>query len=528
MTHHRFNQKILDRRSFLFGVGATGAGLAALGAPRFLRAAPAVITRAGARPNIPFGVQSGDVTASRGIIWSATDRPARMMVTYATTDSFTNARRIRGPAALDANGFTAKIDLTGLPSGQHIFYEVRFEDLGDPQALSEPIRGHFKTAPAGGEDVSFVWSGDTAGQGWGINLDWGGMKAYETMRRNAPDFFIHSGDTIYADGPIPAEKKKPDGTLWKNLVTEEKSKVAETLKEFRGNYAYNLMDANVRRFNAEVPMFAQWDDHETLNNWYPGESLISDDRYKVKNASLLSARANRAFMEYMPLRQHASERERVYRIIHYGPSLDIFFLDMRTYRAANSANRQPEAGPETVFLGADQIHWFKRQLMASKATWKLIASDMPIGIMVRDKDDFENAANGDGPVLGREHEIADLLRFISHNGVRNVVWVTTDVHYTAAHYYDPNQAQFTDFHPFWEFVSGPIHAGSYGPGDMDNTFGPRVVYQKSPEGRKNLPPSDGLQFFGHVKIDGKTGVMSVSLKDLNDATLYAVDLTPER
>ncbi len=63
---------------------------------------------------------------------------------------------------------------------------------------------------------------------------------------------------------------------------------------------------------------------------------------------------------------------------------------------------------------------------------------------------------------------------------------------------------------------------------MDNTFGPRVVYQKSPEGRKNLPPSEGLQFFGHVKIDGKTGVMSVSLKDLYDATLFAVDLTPER
>ncbi len=527
MARYRVTTKNLSRRSFLIGTAATGAGLVTLGAPLIVRAAPPAIISDKMRPNIPFGVQSGDVTASSGIVWGATDRPARMIVAYATTESFTGARRIVGPAALEASGFTAKVDLTGLPAGQHIFYRVQFQDLDTPTVLSEPLVGRFKTAPARAEDISFVWTGDTAGQGWGINLDWGGMKAYETMRRNAPDFLIHSGDNIYADGPIPAEKKKPDGTIWKNVVTEAKSKVAETLREFRGNYEYNLMDENVRRFNAEVPMFPQWDDHETLNNWYPGESLENDDRYKVKNVSLLSARANRAFMEFMPLRQHSSDRELVYRIIHYGPLLDVFFLDMRTYRAPNSRNRQPVAGPDTVFLGAEQIRWFKRQLLASKATWKLIASDMPIGLIVRDKKNFENCANGDGPVLGREHEIADLLGFIKRNGVKNLVWVTTDVHYTAAHYYDPNRAQFQDFDPFWEFVSGPIHAGSYGPGEMDNTFGPQVVYQKSPEGRRNLPPSDGLQFFGRIKIDGKTQVMSVSLKDLSDATLYDVDLAPE-
>ena len=77
------------------------------------------------------------------------------------------------------------------------------------------------------------------------------------------------------------------------------------------------------------------------------------------------------------------------------------------------------------------------------------------------------------------------------------------------------------------FVSGPIHAGSFGPGDMDNTFGPQVMFSKDPAGERNLPPSAGLQFFGHVRIDGDTGVMTVSLKDLEDATLYEVDLEPQ-
>ena len=89
--------------------------------------------------------------------------------------------------------------------------------------------GRFRTAPADRRSVSFVWSGDTAGQGWGIDEARGGMRTYATMRNNRPDFFIHCGDTIYADGPIAAEVKLPDGTLWKNLVTEDKSKPAETL-----------------------------------------------------------------------------------------------------------------------------------------------------------------------------------------------------------------------------------------------------------------------------------------------------------
>ena len=66
--------------------------------------------------------------------------------------------------------------------------------------------------------MRFVWRGDTAGQGWGINLDFGGMKIYETMRALSPDFFIHCGDNIYADGPIRPKVKLADGSVWRNLT----------------------------------------------------------------------------------------------------------------------------------------------------------------------------------------------------------------------------------------------------------------------------------------------------------------------
>ena len=156
---------------------------------------------------------------------------------------------------------------------------------------------------------------------------------------------------------------------------------------------------------------------------------------------------------------------------------------------------------------------------------------MPIGLVVRDGDTkFEAIANAEnGAAKGREFEIADLLRFIKNAGIDNTVWLTADVHYTAAHYYDPSKAQFQDFEPFWEFVSGPIHAGTFGPNDLDMTFGPDLKFVKAPEaGQVNLPPSAGLQFFGLVDIDGQTEQMTVRLMDRGDAELYKVTLDPVR
>lgn len=535
----RFLQR-LNRRRFLLGSALTGGAMLLPQALRYAAAdlwskpalgqAPAIIASEKMRPGIPYGVMSGDITGSSAVVWSRSDRPARLIVEYATTESFGDVQRVIGPAALENSDFTARLYLSDLPPGQQIFYRVIFQDLDDIKIYSAPYLGSFRTAPANRRDIFFAWSGDTAGQGWGINPDWGGMKIYETIRRLNPDFFIHSGDYIYADHPIQSEVKLDDGSIWKNLTTPEKSKVAETLAEFRGNYVYNLLDENVRRFNAQVPQLVQWDDHETTNNWYPGEMLLSDDRYKVKSSSLLAARAKQAFLEYTPMRFDANDPERIYRSFTYGRSLEIFMLDQRSYRGPNTTNRQTVASEETAFMGNAQIRWLKNKLLASKATWKAIASDMPLGLIVLDGDsgNFENASNGDGQALGRELEIADLLRFIKQNNIRNVVWFTADVHYAAAHYYDPAKAQFTNFKPFWEFVAGPLNSGTYGPQQLDNTFGPQLKFQSLPPGMKqNRPPTEGLQFFGTVKIDAESEVMTVALHNLEGKILYSVDLPPE-
>ena len=315
-----------------------------------------------------------------------------------------------------------------------------------------------------------MWSGDTAGQGWGIDAARGGMRTYATMQRNRPDFFIHSGDTIYADGPLAAEVKLPDGSLWNNLVTEEKSEARRDARpSFAATTNTTCSTGIVRAFNAEVPMFAQWDDHEVTNNWWPDEPLTGEEhhrlRYRETNARVLMERASRAFHEFMPIRRLPAEPGRVYRKIAYGPLLDVFMLDMRSYRGPNGDNREASYGPAAYLFGPQQIAWLKRELQHSRATWKVIAADMPLGLIVY--DDFVRKWGAEGIGLGRWTAARPRARIRRPARLHQARAACATPCGSPPTCITPprittirDKAVFQDFEPFWEFVSGPMHAGS--------------------------------------------------------------------
>jgi alkaline phosphatase D len=526
----------LDRRSFLTRSAAAAAGVLAgtVGRNGWAGAAAIVVSEK-RRPALPSGVMSGDVSGDGAIVWSRTDRPARLIIEWATNEAFNDRLRVAGAAALPSNGLTAHADLQRLPPGQQIFYRAVFEDLAEPRIRSQPVAGRFRTPPESPRDVTLCFSGDEAGQGWGIDRQRGGMRLYETMRVLDPDAFIHAGDQIYADGVIRPEVPLADGTIWRNVTTAEKSRVAETLDDFRGNYAYNQLDENRLRFAAQVPFLVQWDDHEVRNNWYSGQ-IFEDDRYRVKQASVLAARGRRALFDYNPIRRNGADPARIYRRIAQGPLLDIFLLDERSYRGPNGSNRSSVLSRDSAFLGAAQLSWLEKALASSRAVWKVVAGDMPIGLVVPDRKQpdgswtYDNWSNGDaGPPRGRELELARLFSWLRRRNVRNVIWTAADVHYATAIRYEPRKARFPDFLPFWEFVAGPIHAGTFAECETDPTFGPEARFVGVPRGMKpNRPPSEGLQFFGMFQIDGKTGVMTASLRDVAGKVLFLVDLEPDR
>jgi alkaline phosphatase D len=451
---------------------------------------------------------------------------------YDTTGRFTDPVRLPALDALPEGDLVVKRLLDRLPPDQEVFYRFQAEDLVSPGARSEPAVGRFRTAPASRRNIRIAWSGDCVGQGFGIGPE--GMRCHAAIAGHAPDFFIHCGDAIYADNPLENEVALADGSLWKNsVITDAKRKVAETLDEFREQWKYNLLDTCVRELHATTPILYQWDDHEVCNNWSPSRSLLDDNRYREKSVPLLVARARRAFHEMTPVRPEVTEPGRIYRRIAYGPLLDVFLLDLRSYRGANYPATDQDRLDARHLLGGAQLAWLKRALSASRATWKVIAADMPVGLVswedTRGGRAAEGMANGTGGApRGRESEFADLLRHIKRAGVANTIWLTADVHYTAAHYYDPARAAFQEFTPFWEFVSGPLHAGSFAQKELDPTFGPEVRFVKAPApGSGMLSPSAGFQFFGLVDIDGPTAQLTVRLMDRDNSELWRIKLDPD-
>ena len=160
---------------------------------------------------------------------------------------------------------------------------------------------------------------------------------------------------------ISPEVKLPDGRIWKNITIPEKAKVAETLDEFRAAHNTISSTTTCARFNAEVPIFVQWDDHEVMNNWSASKQ-ISRYAYKVRDINLLAARAGpRVPRDVSDARKHRRTGPDLSRP-STGLILDVFMLDERSYRGPNGPACRHTDDPVGYFLGRIQLAWLKRGL----------------------------------------------------------------------------------------------------------------------------------------------------------------------
>lgn len=488
--------------------------------------------------------QSGDVSARSAVVWARcnNERDGRLIFNLSTSDDFddeeTDEMRTKvGPKVTSDTDYTGAVEFRGLEADETYYYQARCVDKpGHGKGVEDvgPI-GKFKTAPEkhDDEEVSFVWVADLAGQGWGQNPTLaitddegetvtGGYVIFDVIKKLEPDFAIFQGDIIYADNPIPPTKAIPPevgGGTWVNNPT--KDFVAITLDEYRANWEYNLSDQKLQDFLLQVPIYSQWDDHEVTNNWYPGEILPAGAPYNGLPADVLAGRSRRALFEYNPI-----AGKRIYRKFQHGEHMELFLLDERSFRGPNPENYDPNG---IEMLGQQQFQWMKAALKRSKATWKVVSTHDPLSIVTGGPTDRDAWAQGEPQVLGREVQLAELLSFIKNEGIKNVVFLTADVHFAAAISYDPVRATYSDFNPFWEFVIGPVHAGAFGPGDLDESFGPRYEYLRAPgtEGFtvQNLPPPN-LQSFGAVSVDDD-GELTVRIHDITGTLLYERQMIPK-
>ena len=494
---------------------------------------------------ITHGIASGDVTNQSAIVWSrVNDQPAQMNVEYDTNANFSNPLS-KTAQANSTTDFTAQAKLDGLKPDTQYYYRVWFSasnivnntnsdtsnDLTGSSDIAEQIEvGTFRTAPSfnmssnsssSSAAFSFIWGADVGGQNYCRNADEGGYAFFKSMQALSPDFFIANGDMIYADGACPIQgpvfnnSTNNQTITWRNIPGDFKSiadpsvdwnNVTEVRSIFLEHWKYNRNDTYFKEFLSNVSMYSQWDDHEIINDFgskWPDWNLFSTDKEGYPN---IVEEGRNAFLYYSPVgsdnnNNNDTENDpdtHIYRSFNWGKDLDLFIIDARSYRSQNHIADTPESNK--TMLGEEQLQWLKQELSNSNATWKLISSDVPISIptgsnasiLGRDGWANGNETNNYSYYTGFERELTDLLRFIDEQDMKNIVFVTTDVHFPAFIRYNfdlNNDGNMTEIH---ELVSGPLSAFRLGVPfpQLDETFNPTLLY------------GEGNVFnFGYIRIE---------------------------
>ncbi len=513
------------------------AGLAAGGLGSISRAAgagqstpdsatPAAAALPPSRIDVSHGVASGDLTATSAVVWArASDGPAQMHVEYDTDLAFGQPSRVdSAPGVADAaSDYTASVPLADLAPDTRYHYRVWFSNGGGqagPPAVG-PTEGSFRTAPAPGSSrpIAFTVAGDIAGQQYCRRPE-EGYAFFRAMEVLGPDFLIGNGDMIYADTACPlAGPVTPVVPDWTNIPGDFPSIAdpavdwtdAERVREiYDEHWRYNREDPYHQRFLRSAPIYAQWDDHEVINDFGAGWEFWNQANRDRPGFPTLVENGRDAFFDWNPIARDPEDPNRIYRSFDWGAEMDLFLLDARSYRTRNDREGVPP-GEETL-LGTEQLAWLEQGLLESEATWKIVSTDVPHSIPTGSnaaefgRDAFATGTDPEVPTeTGFETELGDLLTFLDANDVENVVFVVMDVHFAMTLRYELDADGDGDQLVFHELISGPNNAIAVPPPTPDPTFNPTVLYQEG-----------NLFNFQYVRLEPDTDGTTHLIADIRD------------
>ena len=241
------------------------------------------------------------------------------------------------------------------------------------------------------------------------------FKLFDVINDRQPDFFMHLGDTIYAD--IPARKP-----------------FAPTVAHYRNKHAANRKDPHLQNLFARHVTYAIWDDHETEDN--------------CNSTNPYMERALQVFKEYWPCK--TVDPAALYRQFSWS-GIDFFILDTRRFRSQQTLSD----GPDKTMLGVHQKSWFKDQLKASKAPFKFIITSVPF-------------QGGGADTWGSyPSERTELTRFIRAEKITGIIFLTGDYH-LARDWSNPKSG-------LKEYMAGPIASFTH----YKHTPDARARYEKA-------------------------------------------------
>ena len=441
-------------------VGIVGGGCASLpplapsgGADK---SATYTITPALAAP-FAYGVASGDMTGDSAVLWTRTASRATVIPELSFTPSFDRAQALPPVTSTEDSDFTVKVLATGLRPGTRYFY--RFTSGRDVSPI-----GSFRTAYAADEHavVRMAFTGDA-------DWRWRPFPILASLAQENVDFFLFLGDLIY------------------EFMDDENKTAVEDLRGYRFKYRENR-EPRPNSASAMVPMrdlYGAFGQYSVFDNHETGMSKVDRNapRYTEGGAPFAGSFVNKsegfrariqAYREYQPVREEmhsgsgdsrTEQTHRFYRAIAWGANVELIVLDDRSYRDVTAD--PPATSCARTMLGSVQLKWLEDALLAAqrrRAVWKVVVISSPM-------QEFGNAAQVGFQMDGFKSwpggyrcERNRILKFIDDHAIDNVVFVTTDNHYTSINNLvyetvpdDPRSARKQARNAF-EIMTGPLGA----------------------------------------------------------------------
>jgi alkaline phosphatase D len=201
------------------------------------------------------------------------------------------------------------------------------------------------------------------------------------------DLVLMLGDQVYAD-PL-------------NILHQY-----ETVEQLFDLYRWSFSLTNISRLMSKVPTYMILDDHEIKNDW-------SKNQMRNGNQGFY-ANTMRAYASYQHLHNPDTPDGQYWYTFQRGP-FPFFVMDTRTQRKTEAMGIEPK-----TILGREQLNAFLEWLFQNKAApTKFIASSVPF---------FPDPKNSDDKWSGFQEERSIILEFIRLEQIRNVVFLSGDVH----------------------------------------------------------------------------------------------------
>ena len=401
-----------SRRRFLSTSAAAGSSL-------WLVTALAAVQESASTARQASGVKAGEITSHSAIIWTRLTQQAervdsphsiegqakkeeaslpapveqlagacpgaagKIRVRYGTAEDLTHAVTTDWAAVEKSGDYAHPFQLNNLEPATTYFYAVETTDLAGV-AKHGVRRGVFTTAPvadvAAPVRLAFINC-----QKFHTREQPEGFEVYESIHKLKPSFVVFTGDNVYYDSDRP------------RAVTPD-------LARYHWQRCYSL-PRHVKLLSS-VGTYWLKDDHDSH----------SDDAFPQRQKPIMG---DFTFAEGLEIYRQQVPIDQPYRTVRWGRDLQIWLMEGRDFRSANSA----ADGQDKTIWGTEQKAWLKKTMLESTATWKLLLSPTPlVGPDRANKGD--NHAN-----VAFAHEGNELRQWFSQHIGNRFFWVNGDRHW---------------------------------------------------------------------------------------------------